>query len=132
MKDNNRLCPSYAPTPGAKLYGIVNKNGFINYLKDTMTVSKSFLEEASKGKDLDKKFRFAGNCAKSGCEQWDNKSTQCGLINTIINIVNNPALEELTYCPIREKCRWYAQRQGLACAQCSEIIRNIETRILEQ
>lgn len=128
---NDSLCPSYAPKVGAQLFGVVNSNGFINYLASTIAINESFLNEAANGKDPGARFRFAGNCAKSGCNHWDGAGHQCGLINKIVELVGNEENESLQHCPIRSKCRWFAQRQGLACAQCNEIIRNIETRLVE-
>lgn len=127
----NILCPSYVCKPGAQLYGIVNSNGFIDYLKATLEIEETFVTEASKGRDPGKRFRFAGNCAKSGCKQWDSTEKECGLIGQVINIVGNEEPAELQFCPIRSKCRWYRQRKGLACAQCSEVIRNIEAKMIE-
>lgn len=128
---NSQLCPSYVCKPDALLYGVVNSNGFIDYLKATMEITESFVEEAYKGRAPEKRFRFAGNCAKNGCKQWDKGEQECGLIDKIIDIVDNPTAIELPYCPIRAKCRWFSQRGALACAQCSEVIRNIETKVLE-
>ena len=127
----NLLCPSYVCKPGAQLYGIVNSNGFIDYLKATLEVEETFVVEANKGRDPGKRFRFAGNCAKSGCKQWDGQGKQCGLIDTIIDIVDNPEPEDLQHCPIRSQCRWYKQRKGMACAQCNEVIRNIEMKMVD-
>lgn len=130
-KDEASYCPSYIARPGAKLYGIVNNNGFINYLKDTIEVNEEFIIEASRGREPEKRFRFAGNCAKNGCKQWEKSQHECGLIDKIILIVNNAEIETLQNCPIRSKCRWFQQRKGLACAQCNEIIRNIEAKMVE-
>lgn len=127
----NLLCPSYVCKPNAQLYGIVNANGFIDYLKSTLEVTDSFVEEARKGREPEKRFRFAGNCAKNGCNQWDQPNQECGLIDKITEIVANPESSELQHCPIREKCRWFRQRGALACAQCSEVIRNLETRLVD-
>jgi hypothetical protein len=69
---NNLLCPSYVCKPDALLYGIVNSSGFIDYLKSTMEVTESFVEEASKGRAPEKRFRFAGNCANNGINQIMN------------------------------------------------------------
>ncbi|HEA29018.1 MAG TPA: hypothetical protein ENH91_03330 [Leeuwenhoekiella sp.] len=127
---SSKLCPSYAAKPGSQLFGIVNRNGFIDYLENTLEVNEPFMEEASKGRNPEERFRFAGNCAKSGCSQWNDGKEQCGLIDKIIKIVDNTEKTELQPCPIRSQCRWYDQRQGLACAQCNEIIRNIEMKIV--
>lgn len=130
-KDENLLCPSYYAKPGAQLYGIVNGGGFIDYLQSTIEIDETFVTEAKKGRDPEKRFRFAGNCAKNGCKQWDSGGKECGLIDKVIEIVNNEEKSELQHCAIRSECRWFAQKQGLACAQCNEIIRNIETKALE-
>lgn len=130
-KTEDKLCPSYYAKPGAELYGIVNKSGFIDYLQSTIEIDETFVEEAQKGRDPEKRFRFAGNCAKSGCTQWNDGSKGCGLIDKVIDIVDNKENVELQHCPIRESCRWFAQRKGLACAQCSEVIRNLEMKALE-
>lgn len=128
---NDSLCPSYAARPGARLFGVVNAEGFINYLENTVVINETFAEEAAKGRNPGSRFRFAGNCARSGCNHWDTAGSQCGLINTIVELVGNEESSGLQHCPIRSECRWYAQKQGLACAQCNEIIRNIETKIVE-
>lgn len=129
--DNNKLCPSYRPKAGGLVYGVVNESGFINYLNDTIEISESFSEQIHANPSIENKFRFAGNCAKNGCNQWENSHKKCGLVDTIINIVDNSEASELQFCPIRDKCRWFAQRQKLACAQCNEVIRNIEMKIIE-
>lgn len=126
------LCPSYVCKPGAQLYGIVNKNGFIDYLKATMEINETFVQEASKGREPEKRFRFAGNCAKSGCKQWDQEGKQCGLIDQVIELFDHSIPDQLQDCPIRSRCRWFRQRKGLACAQCSEVIRNMEMKWTEQ
>ncbi|WP_052496451.1 hypothetical protein [Pedobacter lusitanus] len=125
------LCPGYTCKPGAKLYGIVNSGGFIDYLRVSMEIDEVFVQQASKGREPEKRFRFAGNCAKSGCKQWDGTAHECGLIDELITVVGNQEPEQLQDCPIREKCRWFAQRKGMACAQCNEVIRNIEMKLTE-
>lgn len=130
-KAETLLCPSYVAKPGAELYGIVNSSGLIDYLKATMEVSEAFMEEALKGREPEKRFRFAGNCAKSGCNHWNHGGGQCGLIDQVVEWIDNPVPETLQECPIRDRCRWFRQRAGLACAQCNEVIRNIETLVTE-
>ncbi|MBI5915293.1 MAG: hypothetical protein HY842_07945 [Bacteroidetes bacterium] len=125
------LCPSYVCKPGAQLYGVVNAGGFIDYLKATIEIDESFVEEAYKGRDPEKRFRFAGNCAKSGCSHWSKGEHECGLIGRVIEMMDKPEEAELRPCPIRYQCRWFRQRGGLACAQCNEMIRNLETAALE-
>ena len=128
---NDVLCPSYICKPGSHLYGVVNANGFIDYLTATIQINEAFVEEAIKGRTPEKRFRFAGNCAKSGCKQWAGQKQECGLVNEIIDIVGKAEPVDLQDCAIRPQCRWYAQRKGLACAQCNEVIRNIEAKMIE-
>jgi len=125
---NNLLCPSYIAKSGAQLYGIINSSGSIDYLKTTIEINETFVTQANKGRAAEKRFRFAGNCAKSGCKQWSG--SECGLIDNIIDVIGNEASQELQHCAIRQKCRWYSQKRGLACAQCNEFIRDIESSLI--
>ncbi|QXP57165.1 hypothetical protein H0I25_05065 [Cellulophaga sp. HaHa_2_95] len=127
-KEENLLCPSYLAKPGAQLYGIINSDGYIDFLKQPIAVNETFIAQANEGRNPEKRFRFAGNCAKSGCKQWTGKD--CGLVGNIISIVANEVSKELQFCPIRTKCRWYAQEGEQACAQCNEVVRNIETKLV--
>ncbi|HMQ59826.1 MAG TPA: hypothetical protein PKE06_04110 [Flavilitoribacter sp.] len=130
-QEGSLLCPSYICKPGAELYGIVNSSGLIDYLKSTIEVDHTFFAVAQKGREPEKRFRFAGNCAKNGCKHWNKTDHQCGLIDQVIEVIDNNIEGTLQPCPIRIKCRWFRQRGGLACAQCSEVIRNLEASILE-
>ena len=131
MKNSPKLlCPSYTCKPGAQLFGIVNSSGFIDYLSSTFEIDQDFVDEALKGRTPEKRFRFAGNCAKKGCNQWDKENSQCGLIDTIVQVIANPQNQELQECAIRTRCRWFAQKNERACFSCNEVIRNIETKML--
>jgi len=130
-EDNSLLCPSYVAKPGAQLFGIVNGNGFIDYLKTTIEIDEAFVEEAHKGRPPEQRFRFAGKCAKNGCKQWDGKQGACGLIDNIITMNERVETEVLQTCAIRERCRWFAQRGATACANCNDVIRNLERELLE-
>jgi hypothetical protein len=132
MKSNAPLlCPSYICKPGAALFGIVNANGFIDYLQSTIEIDETFVEAAQEGRTPEQRFRFAGKCAKNGCKQWNNAQHECGLIDTVIEALGNEPDETLQDCPIRPKCRWFAQKSELACANCNEIIRNLESKLLQ-
>lgn len=128
--EKNLKCPSYICKPGAELYGVVNSEGKVDFLKETFEVDLPFVKEALKGKDPESRFRFSGNCAKSGCKQWNSTAKKCGLITTVIDRFAKPDIKELQSCPIRSKCRWYAQEKSLACAQCNEVFRNLEGSIV--
>lgn len=132
MSEERKLkCPSYVCKPGAELYGMVNSRGKVNFLKQGFEVDLSFVKEATKYKDPESRFRFAGNCAKSGCKQWKPDTKECGLIDKVIALVAKPESKDLQPCPIRTKCRWYSQKKNLACSQCDEVFRNLEGSIVE-
>lgn len=131
MSEEKKLkCPSYVCKPGAELYGVVNSQGKVDFLKEPFEIDLPFIHEAYKGQDPEKRFRFAGNCAKSGCNQWNTNEKKCGLIKTVIDHIAKPDIQKLPYCPIRSKCRWYVQEESLACAQCNEVLRNMERNII--
>ena len=78
-------CPSYKAIPNSsKLFGIVNEKGLIHYLKNPIEIDSFFLDEALKGRSPEKRFRFAGKCAKNGCKQWNKEGHECGLIDKVI------------------------------------------------
>lgn len=123
------LCPSYVAKPGASLFGIVQEDGKVEYLPEPIPIDKTFVEEAAKGRPAEERFRFSGNCAKGGCHQWDGH--QCGLVGKIVKALDRSLEGSLQPCPIRERCRWFAQQGAQACANCNEIIRNIEMKLVE-
>ena len=127
----NLLCPSSILKPGVSLFGIVNTEGTVDYLSEAIKVDSTFVDEAKKGRTPEARFRFAGNCAKSGCGQWDKEGHQCSLVGRIVNALDRPIQAKLQDCAIRSGCRWFAQQGSLACANCNEVMRNIETKMLE-
>lgn len=137
MKNNetpqpqNLLCPSYVAKPGASLFGIIQADGKVDYLPEALEVDKKFVDEAQKGRTPETRFRFAGTCAKSGCGQWDKKEHNCSLVGRIVKALDKPIQAATQDCPIRTKCRWFAQQGALACANCNEIMRNFETQLVE-
>lgn len=131
MVTENLLCPSYHCKPGASLIGIVNETGKVDFLKTPLTIDETFVKEAEKGRNPDFRFRFSGNCAKNGCGQWSKEGSKCGLINKLIDGLGNTETNLLP-CPIRQKCRWFAQEAGLACANCNEVMRKSESMYLAE
>ncbi len=123
------LCPSYSAEPGAQLFGIVNQTGLIDYLSSTIEVNQFFIDETKKGRTAEERFRFAGNCAKNGCKQWDKSGNQCGLLDSVIEVFDKVEIGPLPNCAIRDSCRWFAQRSESACYNCNEVIRNLEAKI---
>lgn len=125
-KSESLLCPSYVSKPGAKLFGIQNSNGKIDYLQQPITVDETFVSTAKMGRPAEERFRFAGKCVEKGCHQWNIASQQCGLVGAIIERMNEPLSNAPLHCPIRSRCRWYAQKGMQACANCNDVIRNLE------
>ena len=125
-KSESLLCPSYVSKPGAQLFGIQNNDGKIDYLHEAIPVDRTFVEEAKLGRAPEERFRFAGKCIQSGCHQWNDVQHQCGLVGAIIERMNQPLSNASEHCPIRSRCRWFAQNGMSACANCNEVVRNLE------
>ncbi len=120
-------CPSYIAKNGAELFGIINSDGQVHYLSESIKIDDDFVDEANKGRKPEERFRFAGKCIEKGCKQWVSETKECGLTQKLVRTFNKSiSLENLPNCPIRQKCRWFAQEQELACANCSEVFRNKE------
>lgn len=117
----NKMCPSATCHSGALLLGVVQSNKKVILLPTPMEVTDDFVEKAVKAGDPEKRLRFAGNCAKSGCSQWTG--SRCGVIDKALTYMNesleNAALPE---CSIRPQCRWYSQTGADACKVCPFII----------
>lgn len=124
-------CPSYVAKPGAELFGIVNKEGQVDYLAEPIKIDKTFVEAAAAqqvitGKAAEERFRFAGKCIQGACGQWDHGHSACSLVGRVIEAMNRKAETLLVPCAIRSRCRWYAQGGAEACANCNEVVRNVE------
>lgn len=123
------LCPSSLAKPNAELFGILDSSGQIEFLETSITIDKTFIEAAKDSRAPEERFRFAANCIKGGCHQWDASHANCGLVGKIIENMNKQVDKFLPICSIRDRCRWYHQESELACHNCNEIVRN--TRIME-
>lgn len=126
-------CPSYIAKPGANLFGIVSADGKVEYLEEGIKIDKTFVDAAKiyqteTGKAAEERFRFSGKCIQGGCNQWSNEHASCSLVGKVIEAMNKKAEREefLAPCAIRSNCRWYSQQGALACANCNEIVRNVE------
>ncbi|MBI3218422.1 MAG: hypothetical protein HYZ44_02825 [Bacteroidetes bacterium] len=119
MKDEKKTCPSSVAAPGAQLIGVVNSGGIVDILKKPLTLDAAFVEEVQKGRSPEQRFRFAGRCVQSGCNQW--KSGGCSVIQRVTDAMKhdiNDSEINLPACGIRKTCRWYFQKGKLACAIC--------------
>ncbi|RSK47565.1 hypothetical protein [Hymenobacter rigui] len=123
------LCPSSTAKPGAALFGIQDDTGHIQYLEETVIIDQVFVDTARQQvRQPEERFRFASNCAKSGCGHWSLQNSNCGLVGKIVEAMNRQADATLIACAIRTRCRWYDQEGANACANCDEVVRNIRTQ----
>jgi hypothetical protein len=118
-------CPSSACRPGAVLVGIVLPDGRIAYASDRVCVDDEFVRIAHEGRPPEQRFRFSSPCMRSACAQWDG--SECGLIDRLLGEYQEQfgapaAPDPLPHCPIRDECRWFRQRAGLACAVCNVVV----------
>ena len=77
-------CPSYISKPGAELFGIVNKAGYVEYLHQAIRIDQTFVDEARKGRTPESRFRFSGKCIEGACQKWNAEQAGCGLVDEII------------------------------------------------
>jgi len=123
---SKKLCPSYVGKVGAQLFGVVNKDGRVQFITP-LTVTEEFIQQND---HLEQRFRFTGKCVEKGCGQWDNEESKCSLSKKVQNLdtVKNTGL---SFCPIRSQCRWFSQDGNEACFSCNEVTRNMEELLLK-
>lgn len=125
----NKMCPSATCHSGALLLGVVQSNKTVALLDTPMPVTDEFVEIAVKAGSPEKRLRFAGKCAKSGCLQWTG--SRCGVIDRALNymegLVENKLGENISLpeCSIRPQCRWFSQTGADACKVCPFIVTDI-------
>lgn len=122
MNSEKKLCPSYTCQDGTVLLGIVMRDGRVAFSSERLIVNEEFVDIARQGRAPEKRFRFAGRCVQSGCNQWSE--SRCGVIDTVIDTVggNTKNLADLPECSIRPECRWFYQSGAEACAVCPEVV----------
>lgn len=116
-----KKCPSYIGKAGAQLFGVVNKDGRVQFITP-LTVTEAFL---ATNDHLEQRFRFTGKCIEKGCAQWNNRDLKCSLPEKVLHLAV-PENTERSFCPIRRQCRWFFQDGDKACFSCNEITRNME------
>jgi hypothetical protein len=125
---SKKMCPSYIGKAGAQLFGVVNKDGKVQFITP-LTVTEEFLEINKDKNSLEQRFRFTGKCVEKGCAQWNNEESKCSLSQKVQNL-DTDKNTELSYCPIRSQCRWFFQDGKQACFSCNEVTRNMEELLL--
>lgn len=127
FNSSKKMCPSYLGKVGAQLFGVVNKDGKVQFITP-LAVTEDFIEQ---NKNLEQRFRFTGKCVEKGCAQWNNEESKCSLSRKVQNLDLNKN-KELSYCPIRSQCRWFSQDGNDACFSCNEITRNMEELLVRR
>ncbi len=123
------LCPSSTAKPGAAPFGIQDATGHVQYLDELVIIDQTFVDTARQQvRQPEERFRFASNCAKTGCGHWSSENAGCSLVGKIVEAMNRKADATLVACAIRTRCRWYHQEGSNACANCDEVVRNIRTK----
>lgn len=112
------LCPSAPLRPRSKLIGVVTGRGEVAFLGEARRVDDGFIEEARKGRDPERRFRFASPCCRSGCANWSGGG--CSLPERVLSELDSALPESLPLpkCGIRASCVWYAQSGPRACGGC--------------
>lgn len=117
----NKICPSATCHPGSLLLGVVQSDRKVALLSTPMLVTEDFVDKAFKAGDPEKRLRFAGKCARSGCSQWTG--SRCGVIDEAMKVMEF-AIDDsaLPQCNIRADCRWFSQNGADACKVCPYVI----------
>lgn len=125
FNSSKKMCPSYVGKVGAQLFGVVNKDGRVQFITP-LTVTEEFIQQND---HLEQRFRFTGKCVEKGCAQWDNEESKCSLSKKVQDLDMTKSTE-LIFCPIRSQCRWFSQDGNEACFSCNEVTRNMEELLL--
>lgn len=124
-EDASATCPSGLCAAGNLLIGIVQGNGVVAPVTPALEVDDSFVQRAigSSVHPPEARFRFAGHCVTTSCEQWTG--TRCAVGDKAVRL--QPSRQALAPCSIRATCRWWKQNGSAACAACSLMV---HTRVL--
>lgn len=125
-KPDNKLCPSATCHPDAMLLGVVQGDQTVTLLPEPIKITQEFIDIATANGEPEKNFRFAGKCAKGGCNQWTG--TSCGVMDRLsaINEKLEAEIAGLPECSIRSQCRWFSQEGKKACIICPYVVTNMQ------
>ena len=116
------LCPSAPLTPKAQVFGVITGGGQVAFLDKAIAVDAGFVEEAKRGREPERRFRFAAPCARHGCANWSGGGctlpdrVQADLAQAI------EAERPLPHCAIRTRCVWHQQSGDAACQGCHFVV----------
>lgn len=118
-----RVCPSSTLGHATHLLGVVGPNGRVHYVSPALPITPEFSDRVSAAGSPERRFRFAGPCVESGCQQWTG--SRCGVIDAVVAQAETAVAggidgldTPLRPCPVRRECRWFAQQGAAACHVC--------------
>lgn len=120
------ICPSSTgETPDARIIGFIGADGVVSNIAPPIPLTEEIRDAI--GPQPEGKFRLAGRCIKSKCENWQNR--ECALIGRMRDEVDRRQLatgstDKLPRCAIRSACVWWRQTGPEACRVCPHVIYN--------
>jgi hypothetical protein len=110
-------CPSSDCSTGNLLIGVVQRDGTVSRVQPPLEVDDHFVRRAEESSQHppEARFRFAGPCVTTSCQQWTG--SRCAVGDLVANAT--PDVEALQPCAIRATCRWWSQNGPRACTSCS-------------
>lgn len=120
MPKVKKSCPSATNSKGASLFGIVNAEGRVAFLPQTVPLTDDLIEAANNKGKPESKFRYTTKCVEKGCNQWTGNS--CGVITHLKALEFSIIQSKINQCPIRQTCRWFFQEGESACKICPNIV----------
>lgn len=114
-------CPSSDGAIGNLLIGIVCSDGTVAATRPPLGIDDDFVKKASVSSDQppETRFRFAGPCVTTACQQW--AGTRCAIGDLVANASTTTA-GHLPPCDIRPTCRWWSQNGPAACRSCALVV----------
>lgn len=124
------LCPSSRCEEGARLLGIVQRDGTVAFTPDDIRVDAAFVQIARQGRKPESRFRFASSCQRKHCAQWTGE--RCGVADAVLREITEAGIsmpESLPNCAIRSNCRWFLQAGANACRACQLVITDLDSGV---
>lgn len=116
MDRATKLCPSATCQPGNLLLGVQVAGAGLARLLPPPKIDAAFADAAAQAGAPERRMRFVGICAESGCRQW--QAGGCSIARRVTAERAGPP-RALPACHIRGDCRCFAQEGRAACAACA-------------
>ncbi len=114
------LCPSHPCEEGARLIGIVQRDGTVAFTPERYPYRCCVRgDREARAHARSYAFDLRGACQRGRCMQWTGE--RCGIIDGVLRDVAEhdvAVAAALPDCAIRKQCRWYMQAGERACRAC--------------